>query len=58
MARIELTDGQWRLIEPLLPPERRRPGRPSRSNREMVNAMLWVRRTGSAWRDLPIADGP
>ena len=35
-------EGQWRLIEPLLPPERGRPGRPSRSNRELVNAILWV----------------
>src|SRR5215203_1001876 len=27
-------------------PERGRPGRPSRSNRDMVNAILWVHRTG------------
>jgi len=58
MDRIELTDGQWRLVESLLPPERGRPGRPSRSNRGMVNAILWVHRTGSPWRDLPKAFGP
>lgn len=58
MARIELTDGQWRLVEPLLPPERGRPGRPSRSNRAMVDAILWVHRTGSPWRDLPKWFGP
>jgi transposase len=58
MDRIELTDGQWRVVEPLLPPERGRPGRPSRSNREMVNAILWVHRTGSPWRDLPRGYGP
>ena len=58
MERVELTDGQWRVIEPLLPPERGRPGRPSRGNRTMVNAILWVHRTGSPWRDLPQAYGP
>jgi transposase len=58
MDRIELKDGQWRLVEPLLPPERGRPGRPSRSNRAMVDVILWVHRTGSAWRDLPGRFGP
>ncbi len=58
MDRTELTDGQWRLVEPLLPLEHGRPGRPSRSNREMVNAILWVHRTGSPWRDMPERFGP
>ncbi len=58
MARVELADGQWRLIEPLLPPERGRPGRPSRSNWDMLNAILWMHRTGSPWRDLPEGLGP
>ena len=58
MERVELTDGQCRVIEPLLPSERGRPGRPSRGNRTMVNAILWVHRTGSPWRDLPKAFGP
>ncbi len=58
VARVELADGQWRLIEPLLPPERGRPGRPSRSNWDMLNAILWMHRTGSPWRDLPEGLGP
>ncbi|MBX6743169.1 MAG: transposase [Acetobacteraceae bacterium] len=55
---IGLTDGQWRRPEPLLPPERGRPGRPSRGNGAMANAILWVHRPGSPWRDLPREYGP
>ncbi len=58
MERVELTDGQWRLVEPLPPPERAGPGRPSRGSRTIVDVILWVHRTGSPWRDLPKAFGP
>lgn len=58
MRRFDLTDEQWDQLKDLLPRERGRPGRPSRSNREMVNAMLWVLRTGAPWRDLPSSYGP
>jgi transposase len=51
--RFELSDEQWTVIGPLLPPERGRKARPARDNRRMVNAMLWVLRTGAPWRDLP-----
>jgi transposase len=51
--RFELTDEQWAVIAPLLPPERGRKARPARNNRRMVNALLWVLRTGAPWRDLP-----
>lgn len=51
--RHELTEEQWRRIEDLLPAERGRVGRPPRPNREMVNAVLWVLRSGAPWRDLP-----
>jgi transposase len=51
--RFELTDEQWAVIAPLLPPERSRKARPARNNRRMVNALLWVLRTGAPWRDLP-----
>jgi transposase len=51
--RYELTDEQWSRIGPLLPPERGRKARPALNNRRMVNAMLWILRTGAPWRDLP-----
>ena len=53
---MDLTDAQWRLIEPLIPvPPRRADGRGrSRCNpREVMNGILWVMRTGAAWADIP-----
>lgn len=50
----ELTDQEWEQIAPLLPPEKNsRPGRPSKDNRLMINAMIWIARSGAPWRDLP-----
>ncbi len=57
VTRHELTDAQWQVVGPLLP----RPhhmGRPSRDRREMLEAMLWLARTGAPWRDLPDWYGP
>ena len=51
--RHELSDEQWERLEPLLPPERGRRGRPANPNRIVVNGILWVLRTGAPWRDLP-----
>jgi transposase len=54
MSRCELTDEQFALIEPLLPPERpQKAGRPFLSHRVVLAGMLWVHRTGSPWRDVP-----
>jgi transposase len=53
MSRGDLTEEGWGIIEPLLPAERGRWGRPARDNRKYVNGMLWVLRTGAPWRDLP-----
>jgi transposase len=33
MRTGDLTDSEWELVGPLLPPERRRPGRPGHDNR-------------------------
>ena len=57
MRRYELTDEQWALIEPLLPPQQGH-GRPFRDHRLMLNAWFWVLNTGSPWRDLPERFGP
>ena len=51
--RFELSDEVWASIAPCLPPERGRKARPAIDNRLMVNAVLWVLRTGAPWRDLP-----
>jgi transposase len=57
MARgEELTDEQWAVIEPHLPELPRREdgrGRPWRENREVMNGILWVLRSGARWQDLP-----
>lgn len=54
LRRYELTDQEWELIAPLLPPEKTgKPGRPFKDNRMMLNAMVWLVRSGAPWRDLP-----
>ena len=55
----ELTDEQWRRIQPMLPPEYTgKKGRPKKDNRMMVNGMLWMNRSGAQWRQLPKRYGP
>lgn len=54
MSRHKLSDRSWNKIKELLPPERSgKKGRPAKDNRQIVNAILWILRTGSPWRDLP-----
>ena len=49
----DLTNEEWDLIAPHLPDKRER-GRPrTTSLREVVNAILYLLRTGCAWRFLP-----
>ena len=49
----DVTDGQWRLIAPSIPPPKPG-GRPREVDvREVVNAVLYVVRTGCSWRQLP-----
>ncbi|WP_205836028.1 transposase [Asaia bogorensis] len=52
MARGDLTDHEWSLIGPLLPPERRRWVRPDGDNRLSLTDMLHVLRAGCPWRDM------
>lgn len=51
----DLTDRQWKLVEPLLPDPPPGPaGRPpEHPKREIVNAILYHVRAGGAWRMLP-----
>jgi len=55
--RLVLRDRQWRRIEALCPGKESDPGGTARDNRRFVEAVLWVARTGSPWRDLPEAFG-
>ena len=49
----DLTDEQWELLSPLLPAAKPG-GRPRTVElREILNAILYVLRTGCAWRMLP-----
>ena len=49
----DLTDEQWELLSPLLPAAKPG-GRPRTVElRELLNAILYVLRTGCAWRMLP-----
>ena len=51
--RYELSDSEWDSIKNLLPPEHIGQGRPSKPNRDTLNGILWVAKSGAAWRDLP-----
>ena len=49
----DLTDAQWSVLDPLLPPPKRR-GRPRKTDlREVVNAIICALRSGCSWRMLP-----
>ena len=54
---IRLSDEEWAVIGPLLPPERGRWSRPAGDNRPFFEGMLWMARTGAQWRQLPGAYG-
>ncbi len=53
-----LTDEYWERLHPLLPPQKPATGRPATDHRLIVEALLWVARTGSSWRELPERFGP
>ena len=57
MRRHELTDTEWQRLEPLLP-RRAHTGRPPKEHRTIINALLWLAKTGAPWRDLPERFGP
>ncbi|MBP2461442.1 transposase [Rhizobium sp. PvP014] len=52
MARGDLTDMEWRIIQGLLPTERGRKSQPAHDKRRYLNGMLHVLRVGCPWRDM------
>ena len=56
--RHEVSDKQWKLVCPMVESKPAATGRPRRDARVMLNAILWVLRTGAPWRDLPERYGP
>ena len=49
----DLSDGQWAVIQPLLP-KTSKVGAPQRiDRREIINGILYVNRTGCSWRSMP-----
>ncbi|MFH5802786.1 IS5 family transposase [Alienimonas sp. DA493] len=55
--RQELTNAQWKLVEPHLPAGRARGGR-WRDHRTVLNGILWALKTGAKWREAPDRYGP
>ena len=58
MERAVLTESQWLRISPLLPGNSNRVGVTAINNQLFIEAVLWIARTGSPWRDLPEPFGP
>ena len=56
-GRHGLSDAEWTRLEPLLP-GRAATGRPPKDHRPVIDALLWLARTGAPWRDLPERYGP
>lgn len=51
--RHAISDADWDRVEHLLPGRSGQHGGVARDNRRFLDAVLWVARTGAAWRDLP-----
>ena len=49
----DLTDAEWALVEPLIPPAKRGGNRRTVNLREVVNGLMYVLSTGCQWRAIP-----
>lgn len=56
MARFDLTDFEWSVIQPLLPTKSRGVARVD--DRRVLNGIFWRLRTGAPWADIPARYGP
>lgn len=53
-----ISDELWSIIEPVMPQDAGRPGRPWNDHRITLEGIIWRFRVGSPWRDVPGAFGP
>ncbi len=58
MARGDLKDEQWAVLEPLLPKGTKAGRPPVWSRRQLINGIRFRVRTGVPWRDVPVEYGP
>ena len=49
----DLTDAEWALVEPMIPPAKRGGRRREVNVREVLNAIFYVLSTGCQWQALP-----
>ena len=56
-TRMRLSDREWLKIVTRVEGSSRGRGRPPRDNRNFIEAVLWIHRTGAPWRDLPVDFG-
>jgi transposase len=49
----DLTDDEWKLVEPLIPPGRRGGDKRTVIMREVVNGLMYILSTGCQWRAIP-----
>ncbi|MBS0244558.1 MAG: IS5 family transposase [Proteobacteria bacterium] len=54
--RYDLTDAEWKIIEPLLPQKSR--GVERVDDRRVLNGIFWRLRSGSPWAEIPERYGP
>jgi transposase len=48
-----LTDAEWKVAQPLLPPQQPRTGRPRHDHRTILTGILAVKRSDRSWREMP-----
>ena len=58
LDRLIVRDDQWDRMSRYVIGDERTRGSSGRDNRMFVEAVLWIVRTGSPWRDLPDVFGP
>ena len=51
--RHDVSDHIWNLLSPHLPGQAGQHGGIAKDNRQFINAVFWILRTGAPWRDLP-----